>query len=611
MEDSDIERQRRNELIQRGKEQGYMLISDLNEHYAEISDHLSHDIMSNEYIDNVIQALNDVGVQVYESAPDGDALARNLDDPADASTRDLASLAEAEKHQPAATTTDPVRLYMKEMGAVDLLDREGEIEIAKGIEEGIQSSMAALAEWPGIVRHVLDRYQAVMTSNQPLNTVLVGFMDPLERASSKGGAAEQKVKGQESEDDDEGSNLLNKKEVQKRMKKLDSLLTERVEKHWKRYGYKSAYCQRALAKLAEVFKSLKLAPPLYEELLEIVNQKIDELKRQENRVIDLVTSQSGIKRGVVIRQWEEGKFRQWFERQLKATTPESAQFHARATEIDRAQRRITKLEESLNGLDKTQLKNIHRRIDLGEKHSRMEKQRMVEANLRLVISIAKKYMNRGMQFLDLIQEGNIGLMRAVDKFEYRRGYKFSTYATWWIRQAITRSIADQAKTIRIPVHMIETINKLNRVSREILQQKQRDPTPKELAKRMGMTEEKVRKVLKITREPLSMEIPAGDDEDSSLGDILEDANVESPAEAGAQENLQKSVQQLLKEQLTAREQKVLSMRFGISMNTDHTLEEVGRQFDVTRERIRQIEAKALRKLRNADISESLRKFLES
>ncbi|MGV6807880.1 MAG: RNA polymerase sigma factor RpoD [bacterium] len=609
MTDSVHQQSRIKELIAKGREQGYLT-------YADVNDHLPEDISDPDQVEDIIQMINDMGISVFESAPDAEQLLLATGD----STTDEIAVAEAaaalaavetEQHR----TTDPVRMYMREMGSVELLTREGEIEIAKRIEEGIRDLQSALAQWPGIVDYVLAEYDLVESGERKLADIITGYLNPMEhvpsalaQAEAKAKAAENSDDDEEDEDDDTDDSGLDPEEARERfeeIRKLNTKATRAVSRNGR--GHKST--EKALAELGEKFQFLKLAPRQYEVLTTQAREALD-IVRSEEKII----MAAAIRRGKMPRQTFIKTFmgkesdEKWLQGHLKKKTDYTEKLERVADEILRSQRKLKALEESLD-LTVTQIKEINRAMSIGEAKARRAKKEMVEANLRLVISIAKKYTNRGLQFLDLIQEGNIGLMKAVDKFEYRRGYKFSTYATWWIRQAITRSIADQARTIRIPVHMIETINKLNRISRQMLQEMGREPNPEELAERMEMPEDKVRKVLKIAKEPISMETPIGDDEDSHLGDFIEDVNISSPVDSATDESLTESTREVLNG-LTAREAKVLRMRFGIDMNTDHTLEEVGKQFDVTRERIRQIEAKALRKLRHPSRSEHLRSFLD-
>ncbi|MFZ5654410.1 MAG: RNA polymerase sigma factor RpoD [Pseudomonadota bacterium] len=608
------------ELIGKGRDQGYLT-------YAEVNDHLPEDISDPDQVEDIIQMINDMGINVFEAAPDTDTLLLTSGDVAPdeiAAAEAAAALAavETEQHR----TTDPVRMYMREMGSVELLTREGEIEIAKRIEEGIREIMAALAEWPGAVDAVLAEYDLIATGERRLSDIIAGYLNPMDevpsalaianKAAEIALAAKKASAGDEDDDeaagedddgvDDDGG--LDMEEARRRFEDIRRQ-NDKTKRSLARGDRKSASVQKNLAELGEMFKYLKLTPKQFDPLIREVQERIGEVRKLERNIMVLCVKRAGMPRSHFIESFPGNETNpKWVATLARRKQPYAEAVKAFQEDIQRFQQRLQHIEDE-TGLTIAQIKDINRRLSIGEAKARRAKKEMVEANLRLVISIAKKYTNRGLQFLDLIQEGNIGLMKAVDKFEYRRGYKFSTYATWWIRQAITRSIADQARTIRIPVHMIETINKLNRISRQILQELGREPTPEELSLRMDLPEDKVRKVLKIAKEPISMETPIGDDEDSHLGDFIEDINIASPIHAATQESLTEATREVLNS-LTAREAKVLRMRFGIDMNTDHTLEEVGKQFDVTRERIRQIEAKALRKLRHPSRSEHMRSFLD-
>ena len=588
------------QLIAKGKEQGYLT-------YAEVNDHLPQDISEPDQVEDIIQMINDMGIQVFEQAPDADELILTEGDrSADEIAAAEAAAALAAVENEAGRTTDPVRMYMREMGTVELLTREGEIVIAKRIEEGIRELMAALAYYPRVARRLCEEYDLVAKEERKLSDVLVGYLDPADHVPSAQEIAEQNANSgnDDSEETDTGPDPV---EAKKRFTALKRQCTK-TENVLEEKGYDSKEAQKEMAKLGELFKFFKLTPRVFDPLVETPRAVLAVVRESEREIMRLVVRECRMDRKEFIKSFQGSESKlDWIDGATKKADVNERLANYRE-DIVRLQKRIAVIEDEV-GLSTTEIKEINRRMSMGEARARRAKKEMVEANLRLVISIAKKYTNRGLQFLDLIQEGNIGLMKAVDKFEYRRGYKFSTYATWWIRQAITRSIADQARTIRIPVHMIETINKLNRISRQMLQEMGREPTPEELGERMDMPEDKVRKVLKIAKEPISMETPIGDDEDSSLGDFIEDVTIASPVESATEEGLTEATREVLGG-LTAREAKVLRMRFGIDMNTDHTLEEVGKQFDVTRERIRQIEAKALRKLRHPTRSDYLRSFLD-
>ncbi len=598
------------ELITKGKEQGYLT-------YAEVNDHLPEDISDPDQVEDIIQMINDMGIQVYEVAPDADTLLMSDgDSSADEIAAAEAAAALAAVETEAGRTTDPVRMYMREMGTVELLTREGEIAIAKRIEEGVRELMHAVAHWPGTVNMLLSEYAMVEREERRLADVLLGWLDPADVDPTPpvikpiADANKEKDDDSDDSDDDEDENAggVDPEEARERFELLIKQTTQ-ADKVIAKHGRASKQAEKELFALGEIFKFFKLPPRQFEPMYESVRGMLARLRREERAIMNLCVRDAKMPRKTFIKEFPGNETNQdWISDIIKKKRDYSDALKNVEMDIYRSQRKLGAIEE-ITGLELASIKEINRRMSIGEARARRAKKEMVEANLRLVISIAKKYTNRGLQFLDLIQEGNIGLMKAVDKFEYRRGYKFSTYATWWIRQAITRSIADQARTIRIPVHMIETINKLNRVSRQMLQEMGREPTPEELGERMEMPEDKVRKVLKIAKEPISMETPIGDDEDSHLGDFIEDGTITSPIESATGEGLTESTREVLAG-LTAREAKVLRMRFGIDMNTDHTLEEVGKQFDVTRERIRQIEAKALRKLRHPSRSDHLRSFLD-
>ena len=598
--DLDQQQSRLKLLIAKGKEQGYLT-------YSEVNDHLPEGIVDPEQIEDIISMINDMGIAVHEVPPDADALLLmgstvNADD--DETEEAAAALATIDSEF--GRTTDPVRMYMREMGTVDLLTREGEIKIAKRIEKGLNQALAALAAYPPTIRRLLKEYERVEASEAKLTDLLTDYIDPNAKEEE---IPTPKQRAAASEDDDEEVDLgPDPQEAAERFNKM-RYAYQRLMAATEKHGRGAPQADKFRHALVSQFMQIKFTPKLIDRLTSNLREVIKRVRANERTIMRMCVHEAKMprKRFIEIFPGNESRVR-WLHVQVRRNYPWGDALKPFSKDIKRLQLRLGATERE-GMISITELKEINRRMSIGEAKARRAKKEMVEANLRLVISIAKKYTNRGLQFLDLIQEGNIGLMKAVDKFEYRRGYKFSTYATWWIRQAITRSIADQARTIRIPVHMIETINKLNRISRQILQEKGREPTPDELAERMEMPEEKVRKVLKIAKEPISMETPIGDDEDSHLGDFIEDLNIVSPAESATAEGLRESTQNILAG-LTPREAKVLRMRFGIEMNTDHTLEEVGKQFDVTRERIRQIEAKALRKLRHPSRSEQLRSFLD-
>jgi len=587
-------------LIIKGKEQGFLT-------YREINDHLPEDMNDTDQIETVVNMINDMGIEVFDSAPDPDSLLLKT-----ANTDDEEVVEEAEAVLTTAVesefgrTTDPVRMYMREMGTVDLLTRQDEINLAKRIEDGIRQSVDAISTTPVIIGELIRLAGLVEAGEMKLPELLVGFIDPNaeeEEIIPAGG-----VRQADSDDEDAGPQGPDPVEAKERF--------DRIRKGYKslvrardRYGIGAPQLQKHQKKLAAELLEIRLAPKQIDYLSLIMRVIVDDVRRLEKQVTHICIRKAKITRKTFISKFvgrESELF--WIRSLMRGKEGSKDILKAHAENLELVRRKLGHIEQQA-GIRVSEIKNVNKQMSIGEAKARRAKKEMVEANLRLVISIAKKYTNRGLQFLDLIQEGNIGLMKAVDKFEYRRGYKFSTYATWWIRQAITRSIADQARTIRIPVHMIETINKLNRVSRQILQEKGREALPEELAERMDMPEDKIRKVLKIAKEPISMETPIGDDEDSHLGDFIEDKNVEAPEDAALGTGLTGATSDIL-DSLTEREAKVIRMRFGIGMNNDHTLEEVGKQFDVTRERIRQIEAKALRKMRHPTRSEKLRSYLD-
>jgi RNA polymerase primary sigma factor len=600
------------QLIIKGKEQGFLT-------YAEVNDHLPDDIVDPEQIEDIINMINDMGIEVHEEAPEADALlmqentVTQLDETA--TEEAVAALTSVEE---IGRTTDPVRMYMREMGTVELLTREGEIAIAKRIEEGLNQVQNSLAQFPWSIQILLDEYEQHLDGKKRMSEFLVGFNDvevpePLpppvvdEDAEEEEEAADGKEK-EEGEEAGPGETGPDPTEVARRMDLMRGLYAK-FQGQYKKAGPEDRKAQKIRTQMGEEFLKLKLPAIMIDGMVRKLRDVVNTIRTHERNIMEIALKHGKMPRKDFIKAFPGNETNlRWADNEGRKKTKYAANMKGSKAEIVVEQEKLIAHEKTLY-LPLVEIKDINRAMSIGEAKARRAKKEMVEANLRLVISIAKKYTNRGLQFLDLIQEGNIGLMKAVDKFEYRRGYKFSTYATWWIRQAITRSIADQARTIRIPVHMIETINKLNRISRQMLQEMGREPTPEELATKMEMPEDKIRKVLKIAKEPISMETPIGDDEDSHLGDFIEDTSIESPVEAATGTGLQETVRDVLAG-LTPREAKVLRMRFGIDMNTDHTLEEVGKQFDVTRERIRQIEAKALRKLRHPSRSEQLRSFLD-
>ncbi len=609
--DQEQQQSQLKQLIAKGKEQGFLT-------YSEVNDHLPPGIVEPEQIEDIVRMINDMGITVHETPPmEMDTLSDNAASDDDAAEEAAAALASVDSDF--GRTTDPVRMYMREMGTVELLTREGELKIAKRIEEGINQVLSALSVYPRSVEKLIGLFDQVEKDEIRLSDVISGFNDEEPEVPTPVVVAVEPVDEAAIEvaveDDEEAVEAApaptgpDPEEVARRV----GLLRERcivLKTHLDEHGRGDPRARAALKEVSDAFLQFKLIAATFQELAGILRQTVDRIRTQERVIMSLCVEDAGMPRKVFIESFPNNETNpDWLTAQIDSGEPYAARLAVLAPDIRRAQRKLQDLEHQ-NALTIGEIKDVNRKMSIGEAKARRAKKEMVEANLRLVISIAKKYTNRGLQFLDLIQEGNIGLMKAVDKFEYRRGYKFSTYATWWIRQAITRSIADQARTIRIPVHMIETINKLNRISRQMIQEMGREATPEELAMRMDMPEDKVRKVLKIAKEPISMETPIGDDEDSHLGDFIEDSGVVSPVESATMEGLREATQNMLAS-LTSREAKVLRMRFGIDMNTDHTLEEVGKQFDVTRERIRQIEAKALRKLRHPTRSDKLRSFLDT
>ena len=591
------------ELIEKGREQGYLT-------YADVNDHLPEDISDPDQVDEIIGMINDLGLQVHETAPDADDLLLAESEDSDDIALEQAAEALAAVENETGRTTDPVRMYMREMGTVDLLTREGEIEIAKRIEEGMRDLLNASVYYPKTVEYVIEYHQMVKDGEKKINDFLTGFLEEMEEVPSAGPGSQRAKEEAEAaeESDEEVSSGPDMQEVQRRMTNLKRQYNKTL-KVLESKGRHSKEANAEFKKLGEIFQFLKFSPRMFDDIATIARSGLGKIREKEKFIQEQLVRNARMPRKDFLASYAENLTKvRWVDSLMKEKKYKKDLLEKVKQDVVIAQKDMIDLEQRV-GLSVKEIKEINRNMSMGETKMRRAKKDMVEANLRLVISIAKKYTNRGLQFLDLIQEGNIGLMKAVDKFEYRRGYKFSTYATWWIRQAITRSIADQARTIRIPVHMIETINKLNRVSRQMMQDMGREPTPEELSKELDMPEDKVRKVLKIAKEPISTETPIGDDEDSSLGDFIEDTVIESPLENATEDSLHFATDDVLAS-LTAREAKVLRMRFGIGMNTDHTLEEVGKQFDVTRERIRQIEAKALRKLRHPSRSSHLKSFLD-
>ncbi|PWI33530.1 RNA polymerase sigma factor RpoD [Vibrio albus] len=603
-------------LVIKGKEQGYLT-------YAEVNDHLPAEIVDSEQVEDIIQMINDMGIKVVETAPDADEMSLNDDNViTDEDAAEAAAAALSSVENEIGRTTDPVRMYMREMGTVELLTREGEIDIAKRIEDGINQVQCSVAEYPGTIPYILEQFDKVQAEELRLTDLISGFVDPNDEETAAPTAthigselSETDLEDEDKEDIDEDDDSVDEEDTgidpEMALEKFTELRNnyQDMQLAINEHGRDSQQSKQAIETLTDVFKEFRLLPKQFDYLVGELRTSMDRVRTQERLIMRQCVEYGKMpKKSFVALFTGNESSEAWLDEVLASDKPYAEKIKRNEEDIRRSIQKLKAIEEETS-LQVQSIKDISRRMSIGEAKARRAKKEMVEANLRLVISIAKKYTNRGLQFLDLIQEGNIGLMKAVDKFEYRRGYKFSTYATWWIRQAITRSIADQARTIRIPVHMIETINKLNRISRQMLQEMGREPLPEELAERMQMPEDKIRKVLKIAKEPISMETPIGDDEDSHLGDFIEDTTLELPLDSATSTSLKVATKDVLAG-LTPREAKVLRMRFGIDMNTDHTLEEVGKQFDVTRERIRQIEAKALRKLRHPSRSETLRSFLD-
>lgn len=597
-------------LIAKGKEQGFLT-------FAEVNDHLPQEIVDSDQVEDIIRMINDMGIRVFESAPDADDLMM-AESAADEDAAEEAAQALASVDGEIGRTTDPVRMYMREMGTVELLTREGEIDIAKRIEEGINQVQCSVAEYPEAINFLLEQWDSYEAEELRLTDIISGFIDPDEvdeapvAATNVGSELPSEELEKDDDDDDEDEEEADTGIDPEFARSKFNALREQYEATRQaiaKHGRDGAGARVEIDKLSDLFKQFRLVPKQFDRLVKDMRAMMQRVRVQERIIMKISVEQGEMPKRNFMKAFATHENNMaWVDKEIDSGASYSDTLKEVRGEIERCVNKLVDVERE-TGLTIGKVKEINRRMSIGEAKARRAKKEMVEANLRLVISIAKKYTNRGLQFLDLIQEGNIGLMKAVDKFEYRRGYKFSTYATWWIRQAITRSIADQARTIRIPVHMIETINKLNRISRQMLQEMGREPLPEELAERMMMPEDKIRKVLKIAKEPISMETPIGDDEDSHLGDFIEDNTLDLPIDSATSESLRNSVRDVLGG-LTAREAKVLRMRFGIDMNTDHTLEEVGKQFDVTRERIRQIEAKALRKLRHPSRSEQLKSFLD-